>query len=676
MNITTKKLPYNRGGVLVTAFILGTVMLVAAGSALALSLQNYRASFRKQDREQAKIILDAELEKIYYEFRDERRTTVFTNTPNRIAAKYPTLGLDITKEPTTTRQPYLESYRADPRWSVRRSVFVDPDPLLHTTTGLDPINGRPTTYYFLQARVEVIRAASVAGPAFTVKAGRLMSKRINQLIDGAIYYQGDLELNPGGTVTVDGMINVIGNVYIGPVNDASANVNIKSNIVYPESALFNQRRNITDASIIEENIYINPNTPIIVGDPIRTFKAPLYTSDLSDQAKAYKDQVSKTKAAQNIFGGDSPSDIQASNPTLFATVNDVSRSPIVPPPGSTDEYPSTITIDDPSIADNRIYNQAGIVVDVDSAGTKSYLIRNASGVLVAANIIQTTALNAAIVNLPDTIYDEREALFVSITEVDVGLLNPVLNGTSLTVPFNGVMFFNIRGNRRSNPVPADNRLRAVRLINGESTYTRNDTVNQKVIGFTVATNSGLYVKGNYNTAELAAGAPGGRTVNPTALAADAITVLSPNWNDANAQNGGIDNKNLVENRTAGGNGIIVPADTTDGSLPRMTINAAIITGNSSTSTGTLNQRSGGVQNLVRYLEDWSGKQVKFYGAVARLFDSKHFSTAFKSSGRLNDVYNQPDRLFKFNGNLTDDGIAGVPITPQLERGLYYPNWDW
>jgi hypothetical protein len=666
MNTSHQHLRSTRGGVLVTAFILGLVMFIAAGGALVLSLQNYRASFRKQDRDQAKLILDAEFEKIFYEFLRQRLTIDFTTMPSTIAAGYGNSTIDTIQIPATARPPYLNKHRSDPKWSVRRSIYIDP--LNYTTTGYDPISGRPTTYYFCQARVEVIYAGGINGPAFSIKAGRLMSKRINQLIDGAIYYQGDLELNPGGTVTVDGIINVIGNVYIGPLNNVAANVNIESNLIYPVGSLFNQRIDTTDPTnpVTVENVYYNPNATATTN----TFKAPQFTS-YTDQITARQAQVSQTASAQNIFGGLSPTEIQAENPTLFASVNDVSRSPIVPPPGVTDEYPATITTDDPNISGNRIYNQAGIVVNVDYTGTKNYLIRNASGVLVAANTTQTSALDAAINNLSGTIYDEREELPVRITEVDVSLLNPILSGSDLPIPFNGVMFFNVNGNIRSNTVATNNRLRAVRLINGATTYTRNDTTNNKVIGFTVATNSGLYVKGNYNTTALASGAPGGRTVNPTALAADAITVLSPSWNDANAQNGGLNNKNLVAGRTAGG--VVAPASTADGVLPRMTINAAIITGNSSTTSA---QRSGGVQNLVRYLEDWSGKQVKFYGAVARLFDSKHFSTAFKSSGDVADVYNQPDRLFQFNTNLVDDGIAGVPNAPTISRGTYYADWSW
>src|SRR6185436_5712884 len=76
--------------------------------------------------------------------------------------------------------------------------------------------------------------------------------------------------------------------------------------------------------------------------------------------------------------------------------------------------------------------------------------------------------------------------------------------------------------------------RAVRVINGQ-TLTAYGTVNR---GFSVASENGLYSLGNFNATGIASvGTPTqpadytGSEV-PASLVADAVTILSKEWNDA------------------------------------------------------------------------------------------------------------------------------------------------
>jgi hypothetical protein len=170
----------------------------------------------------------------------------------------------------------------------------------------------------------------------------------------------------------------------------------------------------------------------------------------------------------------------------------------------------------------------------------------------------------------------------------------------------------------------------VRLSNATSLPNNNG------LGFTVATQNPLYVWGNYNTtvnsntyATTVGSTTNGASV-PAALLSDAITILSPNWTDANS--------------TASASSRI-PAS--------MTVNAAIVTGNVP-STGTGNtQFSGGVHNLPRLLEYWSGGttyNLTLNTSIVVLFPSQIATNQWQlplntsSSG----YYNPPNRNWGFD----------------------------
>src|SRR5262249_39605914 len=111
----------------------------------------------------------------------------------------------------------------------------------------------------------------------------------------------------------------------------------------------------------------------------------------------------------------------------------------------------------------------------------------------------------------------------------------------------------------------------VRLVNGQTILPQ---------GLTVATPNPLYVLGNYNAPAAALGSTNTTQTQPASLVSDAITILSPNWNDANSSLG-------LSSRIAGNS----------------TVNAAILAGIVETGGGNY---SGGVENFPRFLEDWGG----------------------------------------------------------------------
>jgi hypothetical protein len=209
-------------------------------------------------------------------------------------------------------------------------------------------------------------------------------------------------------------------------------------------------------------------------------------------------------------------------------------------------------------------------------------------------------------------------------------------------------------------------------------------------GFTVATNGGIYVRGNYNTTTTAGpliDATDGSTntaaaavINPAALMADQITVLSADWNNPSTQG----------NTDAAVNASHDPIDTKDlrtvTKNTKTTIAAGLLTGDTTAQNG-YSVYSGGGDNLVRFLEDWNynnstgaipdGATANFFGSFGRLFSSTVFTGQWQSptgSTNMAYVYNHPvQRLYSFNDTLKSKPPPCSPNITVYNRGNFF-NW--
>jgi hypothetical protein len=176
---------------------------------------------------------------------------------------------------------------------------------------------------------------------------------------------------------------------------------------------------------------------------------------------------------------------------------------------------------------------------------------------------------------------------------------------------------------------AGNQLAAVRLKNGLNLPER---------GLTVATGQPLYVWGNYNQMNSAnLGTTNTTTTRPASLVADAVTILSTNWKDANSTSS-------LGSRAA----------------KPTTVNAAILTGVVET---TLGKYSGGMENFPRFLESWgSANTLTYNGSMVKMFPSLYATNAWGMSG----VYDPPRRNWAFDLNFYDPTKL-PPLTPSLQR---------
>ena len=165
----------------------------------------------------------------------------------------------------------------------------------------------------------------------------------------------------------------------------------------------------------------------------------------------------------------------------------------------------------------------------------------------------------------------------------------------------------------------------VRIINGTTL---------PVGGLTIATDLPMYIKGNYNST----------AKKGSALMCDALTLLSPSWNDSHS------NLSMTANRVAS----------------NMTVFACIMTGHVNTVGSTY---SGGLENEFRFLENWSGKNLTYLGSIIDLWFSRSATAPWQQTGYY---YNAPNRIWSYDTDLVNPSNwpPGAPRVHTVQRGTW------
>lgn len=199
--------------------------------------------------------------------------------------------------------------------------------------------------------------------------------------------------------------------------------------------------------------------------------------------------------------------------------------------------------------------------------------------------------------------------------------------------------------------------RGVRLINGKTLPGNYDWQNPTTTtGFTLASENGAYVWGDYNVTgiTIASGTssttsdkyyPQGKTEQlsgtsdgnlhiPAAVIGDAVTILSNNWDDAKS--------------------FAYPNDLTKRVATDTRVRFAMLAGDPITGyspdEGLYGGQNGGLINFKRFLESWTGDRLNYSGSLVNLFN------AFNNNGRHKPnyaTYNPPTRDWTFEESFKD-----------------------
>jgi hypothetical protein len=339
------------------------------------------------------------------------------------------------------------------------------------------------------------------------------------------------------------------------------------------------------------------------------------------------------------------------NPAISLSMNMTNTHSIIdlPPAG---ESPLSLT------GQQRLYNEAEIVIVVTNGPTGSTnptvmvtlqtpyngeeagndpskeatTLTNATQVYLNTNAL----LAVPFLSLTNTFADQRQNQSSQyVTQIDVAQLSnwmntnaAVGNGTGSTGKFSN-------GNYPEILYVADQRgatgtkQAVVRVVHASQLpYNAG-------YGFSVATENPIYIEGNYNTQvsntvthAITQALTLGSTTNggsiPSAILADAVTILSAQWTDA-------------ESGLAYGSRANVTSS--------QTLNAALVTGAMPSTDVTATTFSGGVQNLTRFLENWSGVTLTLNTSIVNLFNSKIATAQFQMPGIY---YNPPTRAWGFD----------------------------
>ena len=226
---------------------------------------------------------------------------------------------------------------------------------------------------------------------------------------------------------------------------------------------------------------------------------------------------------------------------------------------------------------------------------------------VGASWVNVTALMPAGTITSTTFTDLHEGTTVNSTDIDMSLLS-----SSAYFPASGVVYVS---DQRSG-------FNGTRLTNGAD------------IGNPVSifSENPVYVQGDFNTVDK----------KPAAICGDAVTFLSNNWADSNS------NKAIASR----------PASAT-------TVNASIMTGNNETTSSNYN---GGLENLPRFLEGWSGIDFNFKGSLVNLWNSQQAIGPWS----YGSYYTAPNRNWSYDTDLDDP--ANLPPETPVVRVFQRVGW--
>jgi type IV pilus assembly PilX-like protein len=185
--------------------------------------------------------------------------------------------------------------------------------------------------------------------------------------------------------------------------------------------------------------------------------------------------------------------------------------------------------------------------------------------------------------------------------------------------------------------------RALKLVDG-STISTGTTCNGVACGLSVIAENPVYIQGDYNNPGLNTGFTG--TGVAASVIADAISLLSDGWNDANS--------------------FAFPYNPNNRWATDTTYRLAVIGGKEvafkQPSVGSPPQdfgTDGGAHNFLRYLEAWSS--LYYQGSIVSMYYNHQAVGTFKC---CTTVYYAPTRVFNFDSNFLTPSLL-PPLTPML-----------
>ena len=472
---------------------------------------------------------------------------------------------------------------------------------------------------FLQNCTNTFSAIATNGPiGVPATVQQVVAFTAIPIFQYAVFYNMDLEIEPGNTMNINGHVHSNNNIWTTGNSAAKP-------LTY---------QNLVDAS---GSVYLQGSTnssqsgPAIPGSVIFsiTQNNPLNNADSLTMPVGTNNNPAAVLGIIQL----PPSGLNVPNAAAYS------------PTGQVYLYNAADLI----ISNN--VSGANLTVLYDNQNNSTQLSPVAPDVVVYTtnsvnNVVTTNSYYSFVTNA--TFYDYRETATVQAIQIDVAKLGTWL--TNNTTSLGGYQYNNLNNTGSTSKGHAINsvyvynsatlsasQLPAVRLVDGQQLPSD---------GLTVVSAQPMYVEGNYNVQTNAGGSQDlslGSTVNgqtvPAALIGDAITILSSALSDSN--NSGT----ALSSRT--------PVATT--------VNAACLEGIVPSANGA--NYSGGVENFLRLLENWSNQTLTYNGSIVVMFPSQYATKSWLPTG---NYYNAPIRQWGFDVNFLKGQKYLPPLTPQAK----------
>ena len=285
------------------------------------------------------------------------------------------------------------------------------------------------------------------------------------------------------------------------------------------------------------------------------------------------------------------------------------------------EVPSALEDPYSQMGQQRYYNKADLVILVQDTNivATSGLRNSFATVIPSGQITNFVTTNASF-------YNKRELKTVKAIDFDVAKFSQwTATNAYLGSPVPTVFVADQRTHTSTTQS-------GIRLVNGQTLPSG---------GLTVATPDPLYIDGHYNAPSGHLGTTNTSATMPASVVADAVTILSTSWSDANASS----SSTTLASRIA--------SDTT--------VNVAMLTGLVRTTSAS---HSGGAENFPRFLEDWTGCTSTINGSMVAMFYSKTATNLWRGIGSSIGIYNPPSRNWTLDQNYLVEGKL-PPATPSV-----------
>ncbi len=626
MNLTQLKKETGTAILLVIS-ILATLMVIV-GVALEYTTNLGRNTERSKSLGSAIAVADGCLEYNFAQWRNYCRQPGIPKPPTSSELS----GLPL---PSAAEFPNI------PNFSASRSTFdplsnvtvqqckveaVDPQLQPLAATAAVPPDAGDGNVYTYNYRASAYVTLPARGGNLVAKVQRIFQQQKDSPFNYAIFYNDPLEIHPGAPFNVTGWVHTNSNLYTGH-----------------DLLNFAQRATYTGDPAIDPLITRNGwSTGFDPGfTPPGGSTLPFRPRDTSHNGQTPQAPTGVTPTRESTAHQPSnldPSTFDPSDP------NNTGYHELIEPPvpsGSPDPF-----------GNSRYYNQADVIINVQDNpnplqpdivtiqrgnhdGTATTLSSSSTG-----NDKKLYDMFKDAISTNEVIQDNREAATVRLATLDVSKIianDTAVNGVRWDAgnAFNGVVYIN-DVSAAANGVGAK---RGIRIKNG--TVIPDN-------GLTVASPNPVYIQGDFNTGDTPPSNSGDPTQpqasdytrQPCSVIADAVNILSNAW-----------------------------LDTTSGTAPPAaptTINTAIVSGNVTNGSGFT--YTGGAENFPRFLENWSGKAITYYGSMIELYQSRQ---AIGVWGKPS-VYNAPTRKWYFDTNfkLTPPPGADVFNTYKYSKGRW------